>query len=122
MSTKKDNIERLILYFLVVLAIIAISLWTVFFIQISDLLDKSTKIIETSNQTQQKLNQTEVLLQQTKHEDEGREKQLNITRQIILEHHDDVMDYIIKTNNTTDKIIKENNLMLKKILDYIGID
>lgn len=132
-TSNNNNTERLILYFILVLGIIAITIWSIFFIQMSDLINKSTEIIETSNQTQYVLNQTELMLhenlardKQTEHEDKSRDKQsekiMNITRQIILEHHYDLMDYIIKTNNTTDKIIKENSLLLKNIIDYIGID
>lgn len=100
-STQNPLSNKLLLYFLIILGIIAIVVWTVFLVE------------------QQKTN---TKLSQTEHEDEAREKQTNITRALIKEHHTQLQNLITRYNNTTQHVlqeIKETQEQNTQILDKL---
>jgi type II secretory pathway pseudopilin PulG len=87
------------------------------------------KIFQTGeqvNKTQETLNQTQLIIMaqqqrdnQTRHEDEEREKQsahfLNQINFILLEHHNELQSYIDKQNNTTQKLLQNQENMIRGI-------
>jgi type II secretory pathway pseudopilin PulG len=70
---------------------------------------------EKINQTQEIINQTQIQL----HEDEAREKQvtqiLNQVKVIITEHHDELENYVDRQNNTTRKLLINQENMIHGI-------
>lgn len=104
-STQNPLSNKLLLYFLIILGIIAIVVWTVFLVE------------------QQKITSQ---LSQTKHEDEARDIQSKtLLREIKLMFDNFLEDrekQIVRQNNTTEKMIKDikdaqhqNSLILQKL-------
>ena len=111
---------RLLMYFILTIGLILIGVLLVSFIE----LQRGNNLIQEAyvklNQTSAAINQTQLFLESTKHEDEARDNQsqfemqgrsnqtktiLNGTQDYLENHHQGLLDYIDRTNNTTNKII-----------------
>lgn len=114
--------SKLLLYFLLVLGTIVTTLLSIFLVQNFTILNDIQQNTAISNSTQTTINQTSLFLQQTKHEDEARDKQsqmeriylsnqtrtlLKEIRAIVNDSSDTIHKLIVRYNNTTQKILQE---------------
>lgn len=111
--------DRLLLYFILVLGIIAVSIWTLFFIQ-------NTQVLEKAIENQNRLNLTQFILNETKDDIDRREFATeaieNLTKNIqfqLLDMKGQLIAYMHRDNTTNTNMIENQNTMIELLLQTV---